>query len=307
VRFISVLLFLFCQSAKTQIWVTHERSISTYTELQNAIPLLKDTVWYIIDYPGHVDVNVALDFNFLIYGNAYDHVEIGNGAIWFGSGIMLGAMADLVDRGYGTSMSKSAIFVKKEGLPPHRIVKFEYRNVGFYDEYFAHQTLNDSMSFQVWIYESGNKFECRIGDNSLHDGMPAGYFLSFGIVNVTDSTQNYILKGPPTGKEFTHQFVAPFGLDSCPQAGTVYTFSFGNISSTRAVSASASGFFHDGTALHIPESLAGAPVVIYDATGRTVLRNTSALTLLPTGDLKPGIYTARMFTTDGILSLRFCR
>ncbi len=303
-RFISVLLFLFCLSAKAQIWVTHDRSETPYEELHNASPLLKDSVWYIIDYPGHPDVSVELDFDFLIYGTAYDHVEIGNGALYFGTGIFLGTMADLVDRGWGTDTSKSAIFVKKEGVAPNRIVKFEYRNVGFFDEYYYHQTLKDSLSYQIWIYESGNKFECRIGDNSLHDGMPDGQFLSFGIVNVTDSTQNYVLKGAPMGNDFTHQFVAPYGLDSCPRVNTLYTFTFGNISSTRQL-APAAGFFHDGTALHIPESLAGSAIEIYDATGRMVLHNSPAAPLLPTGHLKPGLYTAQLITSSGSLTLRF--
>ncbi|MEZ4800124.1 MAG: hypothetical protein R2809_10190 [Flavobacteriales bacterium] len=55
----------------------------------------------------------------------------------------------------------SEINYQVDGEEGSRIVKVEWKNVGFYDEFAANGTFNNITNFQLWIYETDNSFDFR--------------------------------------------------------------------------------------------------------------------------------------------------
>lgn len=51
-----------------------------------------------------------------------------------------------------------------EGTTPNRIVKIQFRNAGFVGD----ETQSDKINFQLWLYESGKKYELIYGPQLLH-------------------------------------------------------------------------------------------------------------------------------------------
>jgi hypothetical protein len=76
--------------------------------------------------------------------------------------------ADLADRNYnGSSIAtpKSVISYQTVGAAGDKICKIEYKNMGYYNDTLG----NDSINFQVWLYEKDNKIEFHYGPSSADD------------------------------------------------------------------------------------------------------------------------------------------
>jgi hypothetical protein len=77
--------------------------------------------------------------------------------------------ADLIDRGYISGVTQSAIRHKTDGTAPNRIFKLEWENAGFYGEYDSLNQLNDFVNVQLWLYETSGIIEFRYGPSSIQN------------------------------------------------------------------------------------------------------------------------------------------
>ncbi|MFT5833721.1 MAG: hypothetical protein ACI97N_001349 [Cognaticolwellia sp.] len=135
-------------------------SMDTYNELDNPTSLSNGQVWDEETY------SLGLGFLFNIGGESFDTILINtNGYLTFENqtsdetyiATVLGD-ADLEDRGAGTIVSESPISYQIDGMIGNQIIKIEYKNIGFFDG-----IMNDSISFQIWLYENTDQIEYRFG------------------------------------------------------------------------------------------------------------------------------------------------
>jgi hypothetical protein len=144
----------------------------------------------------------------------------------------------LADRGYSDStgnVNLSPISYITTGAAPNRIFKLEYRNVTFAFSK-ANNFINDSLDFQMWLYEGSNVVEVHFGPRNIqapnadiHDnGNGPGIFIIKNISAVDfDIEKSYCFINDPAQPELDSIGpAAPFtslqGLDNNPAPNTVY-------------------------------------------------------------------------------------
>ncbi len=145
--------------------------------------------------------------------------------------------ADLYDRGNaGGSTALSPVRYELTGTAGSRIFKMEVYNAGFWDEYDLYTTNNDSVCFQIWLYEGTNVVELRFGPSKISH--PADYFfLSSGnallgyVKNIDFDNGNmdkmYYLTGTAAAyiiDSTTDLTSVSGGLNIHPANGTVFRF-----------------------------------------------------------------------------------
>lgn len=144
--------------------------------------------------------------------------------------------SDLIDRGQISGTAKSPLRYLVSGTSPNRIFKFEAFNAGFFDEADLYNTLNDSVNFQVWLYETSNIVEIRFGSSLISN--PTDYFYTTGDAPVIGYIKDvdidaltfpkaYFLKGnssAPTVDSATSFAGITSSVSAYPSSGTVYRF-----------------------------------------------------------------------------------
>lgn len=215
-------------------------AFSYYT--QTYVPLTSGTVvntapwdeeWY----------KMPIGFNFNMDGRLIDSLSIMSGNLVATDtadtiNAFIAVSADLMDRNYDTgTISVSPIRYSLTGTTPNRIFKMEVYNAGFWDELDVYSTVNDSVSYQVWLYEASNIVELRYGPSSITHY--SDYFYNdSSVANVgfikdidwdgTYSKMFYYLDGNHANPtvDSTNDLMNPLndGLDSIPPSGTVYRF-----------------------------------------------------------------------------------
>lgn len=183
-----------------------------------------------------------LGFSFVLDGQTITEISIlgGQSCLTDTTGIVSGFFitdVDVYDRGNsGGSTAVSPISYSVTGTAPNRIFKLEVLNAGMYDEYDLYSTNNDSLSFQLWLYETSNIVEIHYGGSQFTH--PSDYFFITGypivgfVKNIDiDGTGNidalYYLKGDasaPAIDSVNSIFSISGGLNSYPSNGTVYRF-----------------------------------------------------------------------------------
>ncbi len=144
--------------------------------------------------------------------------------------------APLVDRGLinGTSaLSQSPIRYTVSGTSPNAIFKAEVYNAGFLNEYLDYGTLNDSVNFQIWYYQTSNIIEFHYGPSQITPAYDTAYFYPGGVelgfspnLDTNFNGTSYILTGnnaSPVVDSFTYADTL-VGLSPFPPNGTVYRF-----------------------------------------------------------------------------------
>ncbi len=122
---------------------------------------------------------------------------------------------DLQSRGAG----KSVIAYKTTGTAPNRILKIEYKNVGFDLDV---PDLKDSMNVQCWIYEGSDVIEFRYGPGKVKSSTwsTGGPFV--GIID-TAMTNLILLQNNPSNPTVNKDGSGSAnGLTGKPASGTVY-------------------------------------------------------------------------------------
>lgn len=219
-------------------------STRNYAHLENPVSISDSIVW---DDPQYL-VKVGFDFEFM--GISVDTIVVGDSYIsldyqliydeeWnqyyyenYGGIDVFGT--DLIDFGYADASAQSHINYKLEGTEGERILKIEWKHVGFYYEYDANGESQSYISFQLWLFEEDNHFEIRYGESSLlNENMcynnELGPYVDFGRTeNDYELIHGYYLDGQPSGPIMLPiNFDFDETLDDTPQNGTTYFFTVG--------------------------------------------------------------------------------
>jgi hypothetical protein len=148
--------------------------------------------------------------------------------------LMLPYNGDLMARIDGVGNVLSSISYKVDGEPGSRIMKGQFKDVGFYNDDEGGSYVN----FQFWLYESGGAIEFRYGPSNLT--YPLEYLLDdetgpfVGLLNgynydLEEFGDLYMLSGDPASPDYIYldgledeEF--PPTLNGQPADGTVYRF-----------------------------------------------------------------------------------
>lgn len=222
---------------------------------------------------------------------------------------------DLIDRAYddneGEAGGVSPISYKIEGVSPNRILKLEWKNVGFYDEKIINDTTNDFANFQVWLYETTHIIEYRYGPNSITNPEWA-YIGETGayVVVIPDydgdsnTTSNGIaIKGNPSSPTVVNivQIYDDF-LNGTPSNGTVYRFTPETMS-TNQNELSKINIYPNPTKdilyFDAPSGLDISKVVITNSLGQEVYFSNSFDNQINIASLSSGVYHLTIETNQG--------
>ena len=137
-----------------------------FVNLTDTISLNQGQVW---DDP---TFTIPIGFDFSYFGESYDtmYLDEGVGGLLLFTDADTGIIpllmaygADIIDRGYSAGISESPISYKTEGNPGSRILKLEWRNVGYYGDIIDNGKSVDFTNIQLWLYEGSNDIEIRFG------------------------------------------------------------------------------------------------------------------------------------------------
>ena len=167
-------------------------------------------------------LDIPFAFNFC--GAAADSVCIeGNGFIVFDKEKGTAAVAF---NNFGSNKDTaqnytSSILSLTAGTSGNRILKLEFRSVSQ-----NVLSINDYLSYQVWLYENGNKVEFHTGTNS-YAVQPSDVQILLGLINKNMDTENkaYLISGDPaapTGQVISGEAGLVY-LNTVPSEGTVIT------------------------------------------------------------------------------------
>ena len=217
----------------------------TYANLAGSTSLNNDAPW---DDP---EYTIPIGFNFNYFNTTINQLYLrdwGDGAVLSTEAVSTGIVpvltpygADIVDRAYdpnntnATTGALSNISYLLEGTAGNRVLKVEWKNVGFYDELDDFGTTNDFTNFQLWLYEGSNTIEMHYGPNSIldpdtaftgEDGSSISLIPTFNIDTETFGSQSALeLTGAPNAPTMvtTSTFDQTF-LNNVIPNGTVYRF-----------------------------------------------------------------------------------
>lgn len=142
----------------------------TYKDLENPISLTNGQIW---DDP---DLVIPLGFDFVLSTNVFNTLyidsEFSTGAEvtlssndFDDSPIFVPTTLDYIDRGHSSNVSESEISYKLENGGDGKILKIQWKNVGFFDD----ETGEDFMNVQMWLYENLNKIEYHYGPLQINN------------------------------------------------------------------------------------------------------------------------------------------
>lgn len=230
------LLVLATFSSQAQFRYTFKDTVGTYTALAGASSINGTTIWdddvFTAPMPFTWRIDSVLSTNTFSLNLEIPAVVHDPNSDTV-NGFLL-SLADFVDRGnISGSASLSPIRYLTAGTSPNRIFKVEIANAGFYEEESNYSTLNDSVSFQFWVYEGSNVVELHFGPSRIthfNDYFQVGSL--FGYVKNIDETAPspngpiYHLTGATSTTVLDTTFLPNFpqGLDYWPASGRVFRF-----------------------------------------------------------------------------------
>lgn len=283
-----------------------------YQNLDNPTSLIAEEVW---DDPEFV---VPIGFDFTFFGNAITELQMTSSGSELNSpyvggtfNLMIPYLADVMNASETEVVSE--INYQVDGEEGSRIVKVEWKNVGFYDEFAANGTFNNITNFQLWIYETDNSFDFRFGPNTIKEGMLIHEFGSptcilgydLGVSGTTwggiwsiggEPSDPSVVVFDPLSGAITQEGLLNFE----PPSGTVFHFGPATVTSTVEITDE-----EDTNSLQVypnPASdevrIFGAPsekFEIYDMVGKMIWngRLTNDVTALDVSQWQDGIYIIR--------------
>lgn len=205
-----------------------------YTPLTTGTNITPTLVW------DEENFKVPLGFTANIGGKSTTNFSIATSGVFAIASDTIGKVnafmpfaADLIDRSF-TSTPESPIRYLVTGTTPNRIFKLEFFNAGFFEEYNLYGTNDDSVNFQVWVYETSNIVEFRYGSSKITN--PSDYFdgaaplIGYGKnfdLDLYTFDKLYFLNGTsasPKVDSITSITSIPTSLSNYPASGTVYRF-----------------------------------------------------------------------------------
>ncbi|MEM1321956.1 MAG: T9SS type A sorting domain-containing protein [Bacteroidota bacterium] len=300
---------------------------STYSNLTASTSVNNDTTW---DDP---QFTIPIGFDFELLGETANEifiVEEGVGGFLSTDGSGMGIIpifiaygADIIDRGYDLDLgpgpgSQSNISYQLEGNAGSRILKIEWRNAGFYSDVDDDGIAQDSINFQVWLYEGSNDIAIHFGPKLIsqpylaYDGKGGplvGFFPNYNVEEDDVEGNIYLLSGDPRKPSFLEvvDLYEILFLSGAIPNGTVYRFTQVNTS------------INELEVLNAPTHVVPNPVretfqLVYDRNALTIV-NASIINFegrvlrqvrdidqaVPIADLPAGLYTLQLQTKSGQL------
>ncbi len=204
---------------------TFSVSSGTYSDLQGATDLTNGQPWSWIYYV------IPIGFDFEFYGQTFDtahirsYVHLDDADMYFINQFFI----MFTDRG------NSPISYLLEGNVGSRILKIEWKNMGFEGEQSSLGSTEDYVSVQLWLYEGSNNLEFRIGPSSVQHPNESYYGWGgpwIGIDHVISyppgaNVEAISLDGNPVNPNIVYNDTT-FGvyLDGTPADGTIYKFEY---------------------------------------------------------------------------------
>ncbi len=143
----------------------------TYANLQEATVL--SSVGDSWDDPEYV---VPIGFNFEFYGEEFSSLTFGGlgGMVFFQDqytvdslDLLFASLDDLIDIETIDPSLQSTISHTTEGTAGSQIFKLEWDDCGFFNEAFDFGTIENRVTFQMWLYEGTNDIEFRFGPSTI--------------------------------------------------------------------------------------------------------------------------------------------
>lgn len=288
------------------------QSQTTYQPLQNASTVstnFSNAQFWAANYGFHINYfGRAYNFNgqdgLLISSDGYvasaeytDSTDVS----------MNGLLADIKSRS-----SHSGIFGKIDGSSGNRIVKLEWRNVGF-----TNGPSTDSANFQIWLYESDGKIEFRYGPSSVSNASYGGlsgpsvgfYVFSLKASQIGQKLESYFLTGDPANPSISNFMGASSPrMNATPENGTVYTLKTSALSETEeALHKQLFSLYPNPAVNTLNFSTEVKAASIYDARGVETVSGIHGKSV-PVDDLAPGIYWIKGTSINGAdISARFVK
>lgn len=290
------------QSANRNFLYSLTTSTGAYTNLTGSTLLSQGLVW---DDPSWT-VPLGFNFNLMNITGGFLTFDVSYGGVvgLFNivapdmAGIIAPFDADLIDRGSDQAGTNTAglspVSYKLDGTAPFRIFKLEWRNCGSYNELWDNNSMNDSVNFQLWLYESG-RIEFRFGPQSItntmnwYDGLP-GILSGLAVYDIAnDELSNiHLLGGPAASPSLSNQLAS---LTGHPTAGLIYRFEPLNIGLEDQVKSNLALYPNPAKdAIFVSGGDMFAPVTILDMSGRVITEGNLENGKIYLGALSAGVY-----------------
>jgi len=279
------------------------------------------------------DFTIPFGFNFPYYGKVLDslHTGLGYGSTLYDPNEQSDSLsflspfgADILDRGLDPSTfdpgpgALSTLGYSTTGAIGSRILKIEWRNIGFYGDLDDDGVSEDSANVQCWLYENGI-IEMRFGESLITDATRDfdGDIGPWVAIYPYRDTVNHTfgdgigLFGPPSDPLYDAFLTNYSILDSIPPKNTVYRFT-PESTGTRDILAQEQIKLLGNPVNSI---LAWQPnfnqkivsLLIYDAQGKVLHRSVPNDAKIDVGNLSPGTYFGRWQTDDGFVIKKFTK
>src|ERR1051326_9156716 len=166
-------------------------STVTYSAMQGGTPISSGENWNDKSY------TLDIGFPFLLCGNSYDSLTIcKQGFINFGNEnrttlltfLGIGCISD-------TSGNFSSIKSQLSGTGSNKILELEFTNCGLWED-----SINSTLSYQVWLYQADGKIEIHVGPNGFSSLQDSAVMCVIGLVNpyMNSAHNSLILYGSPS-------------------------------------------------------------------------------------------------------------
>jgi len=179
-----------------------------------------------------------------------------------------------------------------EGEEPNRIFKLECYHIGIFDQ------PNSRVDFQVWLYETRNVIQYRIGEQIILDPSVFYYgvapligFIDDLFINEASPLIDYSqwvvgnIQSPVDTVVwgYSNEEAPPFYCDALPQNGSVFTFTPGDVLSAPDHTGSLSALINPNPAersgrvrLSFPDAAADLAVRVFDVNGRLISQHAAS-------------------------------
>lgn len=297
---------------------------ATYTSLTAGTNISAGVIWddenWAIPMGFNLNIGGTTMSDFIIFNNEFMPATDSAGSV--NCFIPLSG-TDWADRGLLSGTPSSPIRYQVSGTTPNRIFKLEYFNAGFSDEYTDFHTMNDSVNYQVWIYETtgvveyhyGDSYESHSGAAYIFGGPLSGYMKNVDLDLLTVDMA-YGVKNNPVAPDFDSSstlFSLP-SLNSIPPKGTVYRYtpvSGGTGIGDPALAAQFQVYpSRANTTVQVRNSnnLQGT-IAIYTITGSLLQHDIplQANNTINVSNLSPALYLLRVNTPSGTAVYRFTK
>ncbi|MBW8049657.1 MAG: T9SS type A sorting domain-containing protein [Cytophagales bacterium] len=198
--------------------------VSTYTDLA---PPPSDSLYYQIEVTNPTGCTAALS-KVLSYNSAKSNIaSIDNIALKslnnpFDQIIVQKSTRQNSVTEIQNTLSASPISYQLSGTPGSQILKIEWKNAGFFNEYDSVCTADDSVNVQLWLFEGTNDIEIHIGANSISSVSFGGATgPAVGLKNNV-SPEFIYLSGDPNNPVIVNS--ANSTTNGSPANGTIYKF-----------------------------------------------------------------------------------